>query len=608
MTDAITPSGSIPDNANKRLSNDGSGAVQPSNFIRQAVDADMAGKVYTSRHWTGQPAVAAVQLTSAIDPAPIRTRFPPEPNGYLHIGHAKSICLNFGLAQDYGGRCHMRFDDTNPVKEDQEYVDGILDTVHWLGFGWEHGGESNLYYASDYFGWFYEIAEYLIGAGHAYVDSQSADDMRANRGTLTERGRDSAFRGRSAEESLRLLREMKAGSHAEGTHVLRARIDMGSPNITMRDPVLYRIRFAHHHRTGDAWCIYPMYDYAHPLSDALENITHSLCTLEFEDHRPLYDWLLERAAEGGFFQRPLPRQIEFARLNMTYTVTSKRKLQELVQSGTVDGWDDPRMPTLVGLRRRGYTPEAIRLFCERIGVSKAHQWVDPSVLEQALRDDLDEKAARAAAVLDPLKLELVNFPEALEEPCSAPVHPHQPQRGLRHFALTRELWIERDDFAVQPPKGFFRLFPGNRVRLRFGFVIECTGYETDSDGRVTKVLAQYLPDSRSGTPGADTYKVKGAIHWVSARHGVPAEVRLYDRLFLEENPDAGGRDYRDCINPAAKRVVQAFVEPSLATARADDRFQFERHGYFVADRVDHRPERPVFNLAATLKDSWGARK
>jgi glutaminyl-tRNA synthetase len=582
--------------------------VRSSNFIRQAIDADLAAEVYASRAWVGRPEVASVQLTGGTDPAPVRTRFPPEPNGYLHIGHAKSICLNFGLAMDYGGRCHMRFDDTNPEKEDQEYVDGILDTVHWLGFGWEHGGEDNLYFASDYFGWFYEIAEYLVRSGHAYVDSQSADAMRQNRGTLTEPGRVSEFRDRSVDDNLALLRAMRAGEHAEGTHVLRAKIDMGSPNINLRDPVLYRIRFAHHHRTGDAWCIYPMYDYAHPLSDALENITHSLCTLEFEDHRPFYDWLLERAAEGGFFQRPLPRQIEFARLNMTYTVTSKRKLQELVRSGTVDGWDDPRMPTLVGLRRRGFTPESIRLFSERIGVSKAHQWVDPSVLEQALRDDLDAKAARAAAVLDPLKLELVNFPESLEEPCSAPVHPHQPERGARSFPLTRDLWIERDDFVVVPPKGFFRLFPGNRVRLRFGFVIECTGYEADADGRVTKVLARYLPDSKSGTPGADTYKVKGAIHWVSARHGIDAEVRMYDRLFTDSHPDASGRDYRESLNPVAKRVVRAYLEPSLAAARPDDRFQFERHGYFVADRVDHAPERPVFNLAVTLKDSWSARK
>jgi glutaminyl-tRNA synthetase len=574
------------------------------NFIRQAIDTDLANGVYAGRRWSGHPDLATAHQTGGIDPSPIRTRFPPEPNGYLHLGHAKSICLNFGLALDYRGRCHMRFDDTNPVKEDQEYVDSIRDSVRWLGFGWDAGGEDNLYFASDYFGHFYTFAEHLVVAGHAYVDSQSAEDMRSARGTLTEPGRDSPYRGRPVDENLALLRAMRAGQHAEGTHVLRAKIDMGSPNINLRDPVLYRIRFAHHHRTGDAWCIYPMYDFAHPLSDALENITHSLCTLEFEDHRPIYDWILDKVAEGGFFQRPLPRQIEFARLNLTYTVTSKRKLQDLVQSGAVDGWDDPRMPTLVGLRRRGYTPEAIRLFCDRIGIAKASQWVEPAVLEQALRDDLDGRAARAAAVLDPLKLEIVDFPEALEEPCTAPVHPHHPERGLRHFPLTRELWIERDDFQVQPQKGFFRLFPGNRVRLRYGFVIECTGYEADADGRVTKVLASYLPDSKSGTPGADRYKVKGNIHWVCARHGIPAEVRMYDRLFTEPLPDSGGRDYRECINPAAKRVVHAVVEPSLVHAAPDDRFQFERHGYFVADRVDHRADRPVFNLSVTLKDSW----
>ena len=542
----------------------------------------------------------------------LHTRFPPEPNGYLHIGHAKSICLNFGLALEYGGRCNMRFDDTNPIKEDQEYVDSILESVRWLGFDWVYGSgdaqETHLYYASDYFELFYKVAEWLVQAGRAYVDSQSAEEIRARRGTLTEGGTDSPFRARPPAESLELLRQMRAGKHPEGSHVLRAKIDMSSPNLNLRDPILYRIRFAHHHRTGDAWCIYPMYDFAHPLSDALERITHSLCTLEFEDHRPLYDWLLERAAEGGFFERPLPRQIEFARLNMTYTVTSKRKLQELVQTGAVDGWDDPRMPTLVGLRRRGFTPESIRLFCERIGVSKAHQWVEPTVLEQALRDDLDARAARAVAVLDPLKLELTNFPEGLDEPCSAPVHPHQPERGQRHFALTRELWIEREDFAVEPPKGFFRLFPGNRVRLRYGVVIECTGYEKDADGQITKVLANVLPDSKSGTPGADQYKVKGNIHWVSAKHGLQAEVRIYDRLFTEPHPDGGERDYRESLNPAAKKIVQAYVEPSLSGAQAEDRFQFERHGYFVADRIEHRADRPVFNLAVTLKDSWGNAK
>ncbi len=606
MTDS-TPRGTGPAGASTDARPAGADADRAGNFIRQAADADLAAGGYATRRWTGRPGPAAQQLGGPPDPAPIRTRFPPEPNGYLHVGHAKSICLNFGLALDYGGRCHMRFDDTNPVKEDQEYVDGILDVVRWLGFAWDAGGEDNLYFASDYFGWFFGIAEHLIRAGHAYVDSQDAEAMRTNRGTLTEPGRDSPFRGRSPDENLALFREMRDGRHAEGTHVLRAKIDMASPNINLRDPVLYRIRFAHHHRTGDAWCIYPMYDYAHPLSDALENVTHSLCTLEFEDHRPFYDWILERAAEGGFFQRPLPRQIEFARLNMTYTVTSKRRLQALVQSKAVDGWDDPRMPTLVALRRRGYTPESIRLFAERIGVSKAHQWVDPSVLEQALRDDLDGKAARAFAVLDPLRLVLTNLPDDHEEPCVAPVHPHHPDRGQRRFPLTREVWIEREDFQVQPPKGFFRLFPGNRVRLKHGVVVECTGFEADADGRPTTVLATVLPDSKSGTPGADAYKVKGNIHWVSARHGVDAEVRMYDRLFTDPHPDAGDKDYLASLNPAAKRVVRAVLEPALASVSPDDRFQFERHGYFVADRIDHRPGAPVFNRAVTLKDSW-ARK
>ncbi|MBW6495172.1 MAG: glutamine--tRNA ligase, partial [Burkholderiaceae bacterium] len=415
-------------------------------------------------------------------------------------------------------------------------------------------------------------------------------------------------RDRVPTENLRLLREMRAGRHAEGTQILRARIDMGSPNMNLRDPGLYRIRFAAHHRTGEKWCIYPMYDYAHPLEDALENITHSLCTLEFQDHRPLYDWLLARLAEGGFFDRPLPQQIEFARLNLTYTITSKRKLQELVQGGHVAGWDDPRMTTIVGLRRRGYTPESIRLFCDRIGVAKADSWVDMGTLEQALRDDLDAKAARAIAVLDPLKLVISNFPADGAEPCSAPVHPQQPERGQRTFALTRELWIERGDFAETPPKGFFRLFPGNRVRLRYGFVIECTGCEKDADGNVVAVHAEYFPDSKSGTAGANTYKVKGNLHWVSASDAVAAEVRLYDRLFTAEQPGAGGSDFLAAIDPRSLRVISAFVEPGLAVAQPEDRFQFERHGYFVADRVDSQPGKPVFNRAVSLRDSWGAKK
>ncbi len=579
-----------------------------SNFIRSIVDADLAAEKFAGRRWAGRPAVAAEHRAGGPDPARIRTRFPPEPNGYLHIGHAKSICLNFGLARDYGGHCHMRFDDTNPVKEDQEYVDAIMEAVRWLGFDWKHGAEENLYYASDYFDWLYRFAEYLVEAGHAYVDSQDADAIRAGRGTLTQPGSPSPFRDRPAAQSLALLREMRAGTHPDGAHVLRARIDMASPNMNLRDPVLYRIRFAEHHRTGDRWCIYPMYDYAHPLSDALENITHSICTLEFEDHRPLYDWLLDRVAEGGFFDRPLPQQIEFARLNLTYTITSKRRLQELVQLGLVDGWDDPRMTTIVGLRRRGYSPEAIRLFCDRIGVSKADAWIDMGVLEQSLRDDLDAKAPRATAVLDPLRLVITNWPAGTVETCSAPVHPQRPEMGQRSIPISGELWIERDDFAETPPKGFFRLFPGNMVRLRYGFVIKCTGCEKDAQGSVTAVLAELMPDSRSGTPGADAYKVKGNIHWVSAAHSVQAQVRLYDRLFREPMPDAGGKDCKPALNPDSRRVVHAQLEPSLREALPEQRFQFERHGYFVADRHDSAPGAPVFNRAVSLKDSWGAGK
>ncbi|MBN9430099.1 MAG: glutamine--tRNA ligase/YqeY domain fusion protein, partial [Burkholderiales bacterium] len=494
---------------------------------------------------------------------------------------------------------------TNPVKEDQEYVDSILDAVRWLGYDWQDQTENNLYYASDYFDHFYRMAEWLIEAGHAYVDSQSAEEMRAMRGTLTEPGRDSPFRERTPQENLRLFREMRDGQHPEGSHVLRAKIDMRSPNMNMRDPALYRIRFAEHHRTGKRWCIYPMYDYAHPISDALENITHSICTLEFEDHRPLYDWLLERLAEGGFFDKPLPQQIEFARLNLNYIVTSKRRLQELVQLKLVDGWDDPRMPTIVGLRRRGYTPEAIRLMCERTGVSKSDAWLDYSLLEQALRDDLEGKAPRATAVLDPLKLVITDYPQGQTEPCEAPVHPQRPELGKRQFTFGRELWIEREDFAEQPPKGFFRLYPGNRVRLRYGYVVECTGCEKDADGRVTTVFAKYFADSKSGTPGADTYKVKGNLHWVAAHEAFDAEVRLYDRLFVEPQPGAGGADYKDALNPQSKRIIRAKLEPSLRLAAPEARFQFERHGYFVADRIDSGPQAPVFNLAVSLKDTWG---
>ena len=559
-------------------------AVVPSNFIRNIIDEDNR----TSK-WGGR----------------VETRFPPEPNGYLHIGHAKSICLNFGIARDYGGVCHLRFDDTNPEKESVEYVDSIVDAVRWLGFEWQKDGKDHRYYASDYYDKLYAFAELLIERGKAYVDSQSAEEMRHARGTLTEPGTPSPYRERAPQESLDLFRRMKAGEFQEGEHVLRAKIDMGSPNLNMRDPVLYRIRFAHHYRTADQWCIYPMYDYTHCISDALENITHSLCTLEFEDHRPLYDWILNELADAGVFARPLPQQIEFSRLNLTYAITSKRKLLQLVTEGHVDGWDDPRMPTIVGVRRRGFTPESIRLFCERIGVTKVDSWIDMSVFEGALRDDLDEKAPRTAAVLDPLKLVIDNFPADLSEPCTAPVHPHHPERGERTFPISRELWIEREDFVENPPKGYFRLFPGNKVRLRYGYVIECTGAQKDEQGNIVAVHCNYFPDSKSGTEGANQYKVKGNIHWVSAKHAVATEVRLYDRLFKEAQPDAGGRNFLEALNPDSKRVVNAYLEPGAETMQPEDRCQFERHGYFVADRHDSKPGKPVFNRIVGLRDSWG---
>ena len=571
-------------------------AASPSNFIRAAVESDLAAGKYAQRNWGGQPGPASVHADAPRDPAKIRTRFPPEPNGYLHFGHAKSICLNFGLARDYGGACHLRFDDTNPEKEEREYVDSIVDAVKWLGFDWG----PHLYYASDYFDFMYHAAECLIEGEHAYVDSLSAEQMRTLRGTLTAPGKDSPYRGRSVEENLQLFRQMRAGAFAEGEHVLRAKVDMASPNINLRDPVIYRIRKAAHHRTGDRWCVYPMYTYAHPIEDALENITHSLCTLEFEDQRPFYDWLLERLAEDGLLQRPLPQQIEFARLNLTYVLLSKRKLIQLVEEKYVDGWDDPRMPTLVGARRRGFTPEGVRLFADRIGVAKADSWIEFSVLEDCMREHLNEVAPRRMAVLDPLKLVIENYPAGREEECPAPNHPQKPDWGKRAMPFSRELWIEREDFAETPPKGYFRLFPGNKVRLRFGFVVECIGYDKATD----TVRCNYFPDSKSGTPGADNYKVKGNIHWVSASHAYAAEVRLYDRLFKVPHPGAGERDFLADLNPDAKRVITAQLEPALKDAAPEQQFQFERHGYFIADRVDSRAGAPVFNRAVTLRDSW----
>ena len=569
-----------------------------SNFIRQKIDTETAAGKYANRtDANGRPLPIVI------------TRFPPEPNGYLHIGHAKSICLNFGLAQSYGGRCHLRFDDTNPEKESIEYVNSIKDMVHWLGFDWtDEYGEEHLYYASDYFEQLYQFAEKLIEAGHAYIDSQDADTIRAQRGQLHEAGQNSPYRDRPASESLDIFRRMRAGEFPEGAHVLRAKIDMAASFIVMRDPVIYRIRYAHHHRTGDKWCIYPMYDFTHCISDALEKITHSLCTLEFENNRPLYNWVLERLVEVGVFEQPLPEQTEFARMNLTYAITSKRKLLQLVENHHVDGWDDPRMMTLVGVRRRGFTPESLRLFAERIGVSKADSWIEMGVLEQAVRDDLDAKAPRAVAVLKPLKLIIDNYAEGQTELCHAPVHPHHPEMGQREFLFARELWIEQDDFMVEPIKGFFRLFVGNKVRLRHGFVIECTGFDTNDAGEVIAVHANYFPDSKSGTEGSNNYKVKGNIHWLSDASSIPCEIRVYDRLFNDPHPDAGGKDFLAALNPDSKHTSQGFVESGLANTAPETHFQFERHGYFVTDQKDSQPGALVFNRIVSLKDGWTAKK
>ncbi|OGU20956.1 MAG: glutamine--tRNA ligase [Hydrogenophilales bacterium RIFOXYD1_FULL_62_11] len=549
------------------------------NFIRNIIDEqNSAGK------WGGR----------------VETRFPPEPNGYLHLGHAKSIFLNFGLARDYGGVCHLRFDDTNPEKESQEYVDAITESVQWLGFDWGQ----HLYFASNYFDTMYACAESLIQSGHAYVDSLSADDMRAYRGTLTEPGKDSPHRSRSVEENLDLFRKMRAGEFPDGAHVLRARIDMASPNINLRDPAIYRIKRAHHHNTGDTWCIYPMYTYAHPIEDAIEHITHSICTLEFEDQRPFYDWLLDKLADGGFFPRPLPQQIEFARLNLTYVVLSKRKLIQLVEDKHVSGWDDPRLPTLAGARRRGYTAEGLKRFTDQIGVSKSDGWIDYSLLEACQRDGLNDSALRRIAVLDPVKLIIDNYPEGKSEDCFAPNHPQHPDLGKRTVPFSRELWIEREDFMETPAKGYFRLFPGNSVRLRYGYVVTCTGCDKDASGTITAVHCDYLPDTKSGTPGADSVKVKGNIHWVSATHAYEAEVRLYDRLFTTAQPGGDSGDFLRDLNADSVRIIRAQLEPGLRDAVAEDRFQFERHGYFVADRIDSKTGAPVFNRTVTLKDSW----
>ena len=580
-------------------------AAPATNFIRNIIDNDLVTGKYALRRWSGRPGLAPRQLAGGLDPAKIRTRFPPEPNGYLHFGHAKSICLNFGLARDFGGRCHLRFDDTNPEKEEKEYVDSIIDAVRWLGFSWGDANEDNLYYASDYFDWMIACAEYLIESGHAYVDSQSADEMRANRGTLTDPGKDSPYRKRTPEENMLLFRRMQAGEFPDGAHILRAKIDMASPNINLRDPAIYRIRHATHHNTGDKWCVYPMYTFAHPIEDALENITHSICTLEFEDQRPFYDWLLDHLAEGGLLQRPVPQQIEFSRLNLTYVVLSKRKLIQLVEEKHVNGWDDPRMPTLVGARRRGYTPEGFHLFAERIGVSKADSLIDYALFEDAMREVLNVSAERRVAVLDPLKLIIDNYPEGQSEECFAPNHPLKPELGKRAMPFGRELWIEREDFMEVPSKGYHRLYPGNMARLRYGFVVKCVGCDKDADGNVVAVHCEYMPDSKSGTPGADNYKVKGNLHWVSVSHAYAAEVRLYDRLFANPAPGSGDRNFLDDLNPDSVNTITAQLEPALRLASPEERFQFERHGYFVADRFDSKDGAPRFNRTVTLKDSWG---
>jgi glutaminyl-tRNA synthetase len=550
--------------------------TNPSHFIREIVADDVQRGKYGGR---------------------VHTRFPPEPNGYLHIGHAKSICLNFGIAAEFSGLCNLRFDDTNPTKEDVEYVESIQADVRWLGFDWE----DRLFYASDYFEPLYQYAVQLINAGKAYVDSLSTEDIRATRGTATAAGQESPYRHRSVEENLDLFARMRAGEFAEGTHVLRAKIDMASPNVLMRDPIMYRILHASHHRTGDAWCIYPMYDYAHCISDSLEGITHSLCTLEFEDHRPLYDWFLDALAIYH------PQQIEFARLNMNYTVLSKRRLLTLVDQGYVTGWDDPRMPTLSGLRRRGYTPEAIRTFCERIGVAKRNSVVDVALLEHCLREDLNRRAPRVMAVLRPLRVVLVNYPADQVEALEAVNNPEDPGMGTRQVPFSRVLYIERDDFREDPPKQFFRLAPGREVRLRYAYLITCTGVVKDErTGEVVELHCTYDPATRGGD-APDGRKVRATLHWVSAAHALEAEVRLYDHLFAKADPsdDEEGVDFTAHLNPQSLEVLPSCqVEPSLAGAAPGSRYQFERLGYFCVDTVDATPEALIFNRTVTLRDTW----
>lgn len=523
------------------------------------------------------------------------TRFPPEPNGYLHIGHAKSICLNFGIAQEYGGRCHLRFDDTNPTKEDVEYVDSIKEDIRWLGFDWG----DHLYFASDYFDKLYEWALHLIDEGKAYVDEQTAEEIRTSRGDLQNPGKESPYRDRPKEESLELFEKMKDGEFGDGEKVLRARIDMAHPNLNMRDPVLYRIVHADHHRTGDKWCIYPMYDFTHGQSDALEYITHSLCTLEFENHRPLYDWFLDNLPVPS-----RPRQIEFARLNLNYTVMSKRKLLQLVDEGHVSGWDDPRMPTISGIRRRGYPAEAIRNFCDEIGITKFKSTHDIALLESAVRDVLNKEANRYMAVLDPIKVVVTNYPENQVEEFDAVINPEKPELGTRKVPFSRELYIERDDFMEDPPKKFFRLSPGKEVRFRCAYFLRCNEVIKDADGEIVELHCTYDPETRGGENPPDGRKVKATIHWVSASHALEAEVRVYDRLFAHEAPDAGGENFLDHFNPDSLRVLpKARLEPNLAGAAAGETVQFERLGYFCPD-PDSTAEHPVFNRTVALRDSW----
>ncbi|OGP73757.1 MAG: glutamine--tRNA ligase [Deltaproteobacteria bacterium RBG_16_49_23] len=547
----------------------------PSDFIREIIEDHSRTKRFKGR---------------------VATRFPPEPNGYLHIGHAKSVCLNFGIAAQYGGACNLRMDDTDPSGETQEYVDSIIRDVKWLGFDWE----DRLYYASDYYEQLYQYAVQLIKESKAYVCSLSADEIREHRGTLTEPGKESPYRNRSVEENLDLFKRMQAGECEDGALVLRARIDMASPNIVMRDPVLYRIKRTHHYRTGNQWCIYPMYDFAHCLSDSIEKITHSICTLEFENNRPLYDWILD-----GLKTECHPQQIEFARLNLSYTVLSKRRLIELVRKGYVTGWDDPRMPTIAGMRRRGYTPEAIRSFCERIGVAKNDSIIDMALLEHCVREDLNEKAPRVMAVLHPLRVVIDNYPESRVEEFDSPYHPQNPILGSRKVPFSRVLYIEQEDFMENPPKKFYRLSPGREVRLRYGYFIKCVGVVKDpKTGQVVEVHCTYDPETRSGF-APDGRKVDATIHWVSAEHSISAEVRLYDRLFQVANPMGEEGDFTKYLNPKSLEILTTCrVEPGLATIKSEDRFQFERLGYFCLDLKDSIPGRPAFNRVVTLRDSW----